>query len=390
MVEMSKGRGPRKSRSSPATPRRQPHHLYAMFLAVLSLVSWPVPVSAQETEAVHGCSYLNVGAASLGNGWALMREDGKILTTEAYCSGGEASDGLFLFYRCGENGWAYLTADGTEVLRTQPGRLSAGPFSEGLAAVEKETNRWGYMDQSGNLVIAARFEFAHPFNEGLAAVYFHKQWQYIDRTGRTVLRPKMLGKRTEFAFEFKNGAALVGFARHKVVTRGLIDHAGRWIVKPGPYLGGELENGMALYWSKDGKIGYVDSSGQLAIAPMFSGASLLPFQEGIAAAYIEVNGHLKAGFIDKHGNWAIPARFDGALHFCGGLAPVKFGDLWGYINQSGATAIGPRFEKAESFDAGTASVVERDSEGKLRSEVIDRTGRILYRSTGEWQTIQLD
>ncbi len=390
MVEMSKGRGPRKSVSLLAYPRRQPHPRYALFLAVLSLVSWPVTVSAQETEAVHGCSYLNVGAVSLDGGWALMRDDGKILTTEAYCSGGEASDGLFLFYRCGENGWAYLTADGTEVLRTQPGRLSAGPFSEGLAAVEKETNRWGYMDQAGNLVIAARFVFARPFNEGLAAVYLNKQWQYIDRTGRTVLRPKMLGKRTEFAFEFKDGAALVGFARHEVVTRGLIDHTGRWIVKPGPHLGGELENGMALFWSKDGKIGYVDSSGQLAISPKFSGASLLPFQEGIAAAYIEVNGRLKAGFIDKLGNWAIPPRFDGALHFCGGLAPVKFGDLWGYINQSGATAIGPRFDKAESFDAGTASVVERDSEGKLRSEIIDRTGRILHRSTGEGQTIQLD
>ena len=237
MVEMSKGRGPRKSKSLPASLRRQPHHRYALFLAVLSLVSRPVAVSAQETEAVHGCSYLNVGAVSLDGGWALMRDDGKILTTEAYCSGGEASDGLFLFYRCGENGWAYLTTDGTEVLRTQPGRLSAGPFSEGLAAVEKGTNRWGYMDQAGNLVIAARFVFARPFNEGLAAVYLNKQWQYIDRTGRTVLRPKMLGKRTEFAFEFKNGAALVGFARHKVVTRGLIDHAGRWIVKPGPYLG---------------------------------------------------------------------------------------------------------------------------------------------------------
>ena len=294
------------------------------------------------------------------------------------------------FIRCGENGWAYLTADGTEVLRTLARSAVSRPVFRGLGRVEKETNRWGYMDQAGNLVIAARFVFARPFNEGLAAVYLNKQWQYIDRTGRTVLRPKMLGKRTEFAFEFKNGAALVGFARHKVVMRGLIDYAGRWIVKPGPYLGGELENGMALFWSKDGKIGYVDSSGQLAIAPMFSGASLLPFQEGIAAAYIEVNGHLKAGFIDKHGNWAIPARFDGALHFCGGLAPVKFGDLWGYINQSGATAIGPRFEKAESFDAGTASVVERDSEGKLRSEIIDRTGRILHRSTGEWQTIQLD
>lgn len=390
MVEMSKGRRPRKSISLLTAPRRQLHHRYALFLAVLSLVQWPVTVSAQETEAVHGCSYVNVGAVSLDGGWALMRDDGKILTTEAYCSGGEASDGLFLFYRCGENGWAYLTADGTEVLLTQPGRLSAGPFSEGLAAVEKETNHWGYMDQAGNLVIAARFVFARPFNEGLAAVYLNKHWQYIDRTGRTVLRPKMLGKRTEFASEFKDGAALVGFARDEVVTRGLIDHAGRWIVKPGPYLGGELENGMALFWSKDGKVGYVNRSGQLAISPKFSGASLLPFQEGIAAAYIKVNGQLKAGFIDKLGSWAIPPRFDGALHFCGGLAPVKFGDLWGYINQSGATAIGPRFEKAESFDAGTASVVERDSGGKLRSQIIDRTGRILYRSTGEWRTIQLD
>ena len=372
------------------TPRQRFRDRLALFLAVLGLAFWSVTLSAQETEDVHGCSYLNARAVPLDDGWALMRDDGKILTTEAYCSGGDASDGLFLFYLCGENGWAYLTADGTEVLRTKPGRLSAGPFSEGLAAIEKETNRWGYMDQAGKLVIAARFVFARPFSEGLAAVYLDKQWQYIDRSGHTVLKPKMFGARTDFASEFKNGAALVGLARHHVVKRGLIDHSGRWLVKPNTNLNGELENGMAPFLSNGGKIGYIDSLGHLAITPKFSGASLLPFQEGIAVAYIVDNGQLKAGFIDKLGNWVIPARFDGALHFCGDLAPVKLGNLWGYIDQTGATAIKPRFERAESFDAGTATVLERDSNGRLRSEVIDQTGQILYRSAGEWQIIHLD
>lgn len=389
MFELCNRRGHRSSELRPI-PRCGFHILTVAVLAMFGLLAWALGVNAQETETVQGCSSLNVRALMLNDGWVLMRDDGKILTAETYCGGDEVSDDLFLFYLCGAKGWTYLAADGAEVL-TIRSRLSAGAFSEGLAAVEKKVNQWGYMDRAGNLVIPARFVFAEPFSEGLAAVYLHKHWQYIDRSGKTVLTPRMAGKRLDFVSEFKHGATLVGFVgRHRAVTyRGLMDHSGQWIVKPTPNLEGELDNGMALLYSGD-KVGFVDSAGHATIPPEFSGVSLLPFQEGLAAVYIEKDGELRAGFINLDGKWAIPARFEGALHFCGGLAPVKMAGSWGYIDRSGKTVIDPKFEDAQSFNAGTAVVLEREPDGNLHRKVIDRGGRVLYRSPSNTEIIRLD
>src|SRR5688572_2312889 len=73
-------------------------------------------------------------------------------------------------------------------------------FSEGLAAVAKRvpnTNgRWGYVDQTGKIVIENRFHSARTFSEGLAAVEVRENETtsgkigYIDRTGRMVIQPQ--------------------------------------------------------------------------------------------------------------------------------------------------------------------------------------------------------
>lgn len=45
------------------------------------------------------------------------------------------------------------------------------PLSEGLAAVQTDLNgRYGYIDRSGDFVIPARFDLAHPFHDGAAMV----------------------------------------------------------------------------------------------------------------------------------------------------------------------------------------------------------------------------
>jgi len=79
--------------------------------------------------------------------------------------------------------------------QTPPAGFDAiGAYSEGLAPV-KTGDHWGFVDESGQVVIAPLFDdgtsIGSPgigrFSEGLAAVYSQGGWQFIDRTGKVVI-----------------------------------------------------------------------------------------------------------------------------------------------------------------------------------------------------------
>ena len=80
------------------------------------------------------------------------------------------------------------------MLAIEPRFWDAGPFSEGLAAVQPAAGagdyRWGYIDREGMLVIPALFREAEPFRPGgLALVELDEagtEHAYIDLSGHVV------------------------------------------------------------------------------------------------------------------------------------------------------------------------------------------------------------
>ena len=58
----------------------------------------------------------------------------------------------------------------------------AGTFAEGLARI-KTGNKWGFIDQAGNLTIGLQFDVATNFHDGLAAVRIGEVWGFINRVG---------------------------------------------------------------------------------------------------------------------------------------------------------------------------------------------------------------
>src|SRR5215469_18719944 len=116
----------------------------------------------------HGCSVLSLRHWRAGMSSTPVRA--------LYC-------GLFfaLSILCGPPSLAALdqpdakaaASSNTGSLVIHPEFESAGPFSEGLAAVQVGADkdwRWGYIDRSGSLAIAPRFDDAEAFCEGLATV----------------------------------------------------------------------------------------------------------------------------------------------------------------------------------------------------------------------------
>ncbi|MGB8262232.1 MAG: WG repeat-containing protein [Terracidiphilus sp.] len=116
---------------------------------------------------------------------------------------------------------------------------------------------------------------------------------------------------------------------------------------------------------KDGKWGYIDKSGKLAIPPQFDSAG--PFVEGLA----RVGLGNRWGFIDKKGQYAVNPQFYEAGYFHDGLAPVRGDGGWGYIDRSGAFAIQPHFNSTDS-DGFSEGLAWARTTGKFG--YIDRTG----------------
>jgi len=146
---------------------------------------------------------------------------------------------------------------------------------------------------------------------------------------------------------------------------------------------------------KDGKYGYIDSTGRIVVPPRFEWAG--SFGSRFAPAYVcgrsvavDSKGHLhpwyamavdapmeferggKIGFVNSAGRFVVEPVFDDALPFSEGYAAVRVGGRWGFVDDQGRMRIAPQFTQAFYFHNGVGSVQTADG-----SLLIDRSGRPL-------------
>lgn len=117
----------------------------------------------------------------------------------------------------------------------------------------KIDQKYGYIDNSGKLIIEPRFNFASDFSEDLAIVSVKNKYGYINKKGETVIYPQY-----EKADRFSEGLAPVQL---------------------------------------NGKWGYLNKSGVLVIDPQFKSAK--SFNNSLA--FVEISN--KYGYIDKTGKF---------------------------------------------------------------------------------------
>lgn len=103
-----------------------------------------------------------------------------------------------------------------------------------------------------------------------------------------------------------------------------------------------MHEGMARI-QVNGRWGFVDRSGTLAIPPTFD--EVHDFSSGLAAA----QKNEKWGFIDQQGNWVIAPTWSNIRPFSEGLAAVEQNEQWGYIDRTGAWVITPTYMNAGNF-----------------------------------------
>jgi len=125
-----------------------------------------------------------------------------------------------------ENG-LYGFMDRHGKVKIEPEYDYVGEFSEGLCAfVEEGGDEWGYINNSGEVVISEEFEEALPFCNGLALVQDEDGYYgYINKKGEEVID-------FDYAWAtpfFREGFAIVSEDREEI---GLIDKKGEYIVNP--------------------------------------------------------------------------------------------------------------------------------------------------------------
>ena len=95
--------------------------------------------------------------------------------------------------------WGFINQSGTMVI--QPQFEAAFSFMENLALVQVN-GKYGYINHSGSTVIGPKFESAWGFSEGLALVRVNDKYGYIDQTGAYAFEPEFQG-----AWDFSDGIA---------------------------------------------------------------------------------------------------------------------------------------------------------------------------------------
>lgn len=276
-----------------------------------------------------------------------MTQTGYIRIKEKYEEGGPFVNGFAnVGFKNGEIGFINLNGD---IIVKKTNITNITSFSDGYLAFSEKNemrNLYGFMDETGKVIIPCQFEAAGPFVNGKAVVKKSGKWGIINKQGKFLLP----------ATFFRMG---------KCFSEGLLQ-VQRTSDSPWEYINEKFERVFSLDKSvkvvgsfynnraiivKNGLYGYIDTKGMEKIPCKYLYA--WRFSENLAAVSSE-NG---SGYIDKYGKIVIPFNYSNALPFNEGYAAIRINHLWGFVDKTGKIVISPQYDEASNFMKGLAFVV---------------------------------
>lgn len=163
-------------------------------------------------------------------GFKVINEAGEELTSKPYSFIGRFSDGRALFSGTDKNGkylYGYLNRDGKEVISLT--YETGSDYKDGKAIVKLKENNYELIDVNGNVINSYNYEFVGNMSEGLL-VFQEKpgdKYGFIDEKGNVIIPPKFSS-----AQPFSQGRAVVNMSEDYLNAYGLIDRSGSFIIKP--------------------------------------------------------------------------------------------------------------------------------------------------------------
>lgn len=220
----------------------------------------------------------------------------------------------------------------------------------------KQGEQWGFINESGEIVVEAKYDFVENFAEGIAVVSIAGKMGYITKTGEEIVPPFY-----DEAENFHNHLAIVG----EDEKYGVIDRNGKMRVPLGYSEISDFSEGLAA--AGDGKfIGFINRNGSVVIPFRFDACG--EFHHGTAVC--EINGLF--GIIDSAGNEVIPFYYEGIENFSNEMARVRKDGKIGLIGREGQVILEAAYDEIGNFSDNRAIIIKNQKHG-----YIDRNGRIV-------------
>ncbi|WP_438495064.1 WG repeat-containing protein [Paenibacillus sp. IHBB 3054] len=300
---------------------------------------------------------LSLTTAIAGTGWAApspaqidVSQTSFDFDTAKPNSDAEFHHGLLLAVQA-DGDLVYYDRTGKQAFILPEGIVPVTDFAEQRAVVkDSATGRYGYINTKGIVAIPCQYASAGNLSGGVAHVVLAEGAgeALIDRAGKVVTT---LTEKYSSEFYFSDGLALAYAPKDGKI--GFINTSGKLVI---PYQYTEARGysqGLALVKNSAGLYGYINTAGKTVIPFKYKEGS--DFSEGLASVK---NAKGKWGFINKQGELSLPYQYENTGDFSEGLASVynPAGKV-GFINKQGKLVIGyQKYNRAFSFKEGIALV----------------------------------
>lgn len=325
---------------------------------------------------------------SFYQGRAVVRKDGKCGVIDlngneivpcAYSYIQRFSEGLAACQKESEN-WGFMNRVGRIVLSLPEGIDVASDigFKEGLCAVsgyiengeDNSELKYGFIDEKGNFVISLLYDYAKDFAEGFAVVTIEdeggcSQEIYINKKGEKAI-PFEYWVCRDFVGQY--AVAKNEFGKWLVIDKNaqlifkLKDKDSKWVDIGTDYVSYGLGEKLLWFRPENPSKHYFWNN----VHTIFD-----KFSEGYMAVCSSING--KWGFITDEGKEQVPFIYEEAHNFKEGLAAVNVGGLWGFIDNFGKMIIRPVYDEVKDFNESRAIV-----RNGANFRVIDRCGNVCF------------
>lgn len=202
--------------------------------------------------------------------------------------------------------------------------------------------KWGFLDTAGNVIIPPRYDQVSAFSEGLAPVNADGKWGYID-TRDSVIIPFSY----RAAWQFHSGVArVIDFSGNPC----LIFRDGRTVCPERTLELFDVHEGLAAFQQGE-TLGYLDTSGVIIIPAQFDGA--WGFSGGVAR--VRLRDH--EGLITTNGEFLIPAEYDKVYLPSDHRILVRKDGVSRFLDMRG-DRVGQPYAHATPYSGGVAAVAD--------------------------------
>jgi hypothetical protein len=325
-------------------------------------------------------------AKSIGK-YGVLKTDGKYIISNSYDSINRIVNG-FRVYKKGR-GWQLLNEVGATI--TDKSYEAIHSFN-GSTWLVKHRGYTGVLSASGTELVHCVFDSIGDRTTSLIAVKFKGQFGIIDFQENWRLAPQPFPIRLANDDRYLQMEAANSFLKS---MNGDIIYFTSYPVRFEKEYWVEEQNGKEKAITYDGMPLQLNQSQLQATT---SAKNTFRLQEGLMGMLIDG----KFGFVDAFGKLAIANRYDSISNFQEGVAPVKLIGLWGFINSSDQLIIQPNYESVTPFINGLSIVKRKAMMGvinkmskpviSLKYQTIKRlaNGKFLLGSNGLWGLASAD